>query len=248
MATVYDRTDIMKDPIFPAMSVEQIVQARLFALQDTEYRDFQCRLIPNVAPNTVIGVRTPELRKFAKDFAKEPEAAEFLRILPHRYFEENNLHGFLIERMKDYDRVIAALDAFLPFVDNWATCDQLRPGVFAKRPPQLREQIQIWMASGHTYTVRFGIEMLMCLYLDDAFLQEYLDWIAAIRSDEYYVNMMTAWFFATALAKQYDAALPYIEERRLAPWTHNKAIQKAVESYRIADAQKAYLRSLKVKL
>lgn len=248
MATVYDRTDIMKDPIFPAMSVEQIVQARLFALQDTEYRDFQCRLIPNVAPNTVIGVRTPELRKFAKDFAKEPEAAEFLRILPHRYFEENNLHGFLIERMKDYDRVIAALDAFLPFVDNWATCDQLRPGVFAKRPPQLREQIQIWMASGHTYTVRFGIEMLMCLYLDDAFLQEYLDWVAAIRSDEYYVNMMTAWFFATALAKQYDAALPYIEERRLAPWTHNKAIQKAVESYRIADAQKAYLRSLKVKL
>ena len=189
MATVYDRTDIMKDPIFPAMSVEQIVQARLFALQDTEYRDFQCRLIPNVAPNTVIGVRTPVLRKFAKDFAKEPEAAEFLRILPHRYFEENNLHGFLIERMKDYDRVIAALDAFLPFVDNWATCDQLRPGVFAKRPPQLREQIQIWMASGHTYTVRFGIEMLMCLYLDDAFLQEYLDWVAAIRSDEYYVNM-----------------------------------------------------------
>ena len=248
MATVYDRTDIMKDPIFPAMSVEQIVQARLFALQDTEYRDFQCRLIPNVAPNTVIGVRTPELRKFAKDFAKEPEAAEFLRILPHRYFEENNLHGFLIERMKDYDRVIAALDAFLPFVDNWATCDQLRPGVFAKRPPQLREQIQIWMASGHTYTVRFGIEMLMCLYLDDAFLPEYLDWVAAIRSNEYYVNMMTAWFFATALAKQYDAALPYIEERRLAPWTHNKAIQKAVESYRIADAQKAYLRSLKVKL
>ena len=247
MATVYDRTDIMKDPIFPAMSVEQIVQARLFALQDTEYRDFQCRLIPNVAPNTVIGVRTPVLRKFAKDFAKEPEAAEFLRILPHRYFEENNLHGFLIERMKDYDRVIAALDAFLPFVDNWATCDQLRPGVFAKRPPQLREQIQIWMASGHTYTVRFGIEMLMCLYLDDAFLQEYLDWIAAIRSDEYYVNMMTAWFFATALAKQYDAALPYIEERRLAPWTHNKAIQKAVESYRITDEQKAYLRSLKVK-
>ena len=140
----------MKDPVFPAMSVEQIVQARLFALQDTEYRDFQCRLIPNVDPNTVIGVRTPELRKFAKDFAKEPEAAEFLRILPHRYFEENNLHGFLIERMKDYDRVIAALDAFLPFVDNWATCDQLRPGVFAKRPPQLREQIQIWMASGHT--------------------------------------------------------------------------------------------------
>ena len=248
MATVYDRTDIMKDPVFPAMSVEQIVQARLFALQDTEYRDFQCRLIPNVDPNTVIGVRTPELRKFAKDFAKEPEAAEFLRILPHRYFEENNLHGFLIERMKDYDRVIAALDAFLPFVDNWATCDQLRPGVFAKRPPQLREQIQIWMASGHTYTVRFGIEMLMCLYLDDAFLPEYLDWVAAIRSDEYYVNMMTAWFFATALAKQYDAALPYIEERRLAPWTHNKAIQKAVESYRIADAQKAYLRSLKVKL
>ena len=247
MATVYDRTDIMKDPIFLAMSVEQIVQARLFALQDIKYRDFQCKLIPNADPDTMIGVRTPELRKFAKDFAKEPEAAEFLRILPHRYFEEYNLHGFLIERMKDYTQVIAALDAFLPYVDNWATCDQIRPSVFAKRPPQLRAQIQIWMASGHTYTVRFGIEMLMSFYLDDAFLPEYLDWVAAIRSDEYYVNMMIAWFFATALAKQYDAALPYIEERRLAPWTHNKAIQKAVESYRITDEQKAYLRSLKVK-
>ena len=150
--------------------------------------------------------------------------------------------------MKDYSQVIAALDAFLPYVDNWATCDLMSPKIFKKHLPELREQIQVWMASSHTYTIRFGIEMLMTFYLDEQFQPEYLDWVADVHSEEYYVNMMIAWYFATALAKQYDAALPYLQEHRLEPWTHNKAIQKAIESYRITDEQKAYLRSLKVKL
>ena len=230
------------------MSVEQTVQARLFELQDAQYREFHCKLIPNVNPETVIGVRTPELRKFAKAFSKEPEAAEFLQILPHKYYEENNLHGFLIEAMKDYNQVIHALDTFLLYVDNWATCDLMRPKVFGKHLPELREQIKIWMASGHTYTIRFGIEMLMTFFLDGQFQPEYLEWVAKVRSEEYYVNMMIAWFFATALAKQYDAALPYIQQHRLESWAHNKAIQKAIESYRITGEQKAYLRNLKVKL
>lgn len=227
--------------------IEETVQTRLLELQDLKYRDFNSKLIPTVPAEAVIGVRTPELRKFAKNFAKTPEAAAFLQILPHRYYEENNLHGFLIENMKDYDQVIAALDAFLPHVDNWATCDLMRPKVFQKHLPELREQIKVWIASGHTYTIRFGIEMLMAFYLDGEFQPEYLDWVAGVRSEEYYVNMMIAWYFATALAKQYDAALPYIQQRRLEPWVHNKAIQKAIESYRITNDQKVYLRSLKVK-
>ena len=198
-------------------------------------------------PETVIGIRTPELRKFAKAYAKEPDAAEFLKILPHKYYDENNLHGFLIETMKDYSQVISALDAFLPYVDNWATCDLIRPNVFKKHLPELLEQIKIWMASGHTYTIRFGMEMLMAFYLDEHFQPEYLEWVAGIRSEEYYVNMMIAWFFATALAKQYGAALPFILQRRLDTWTHNKAIQKALESYRITDEQKKLLRCLKIK-
>lgn len=227
--------------------IEKSVQSRLFALQDLKYRDFNCKLIPNVPPETVIGIRTPELRKFAKAYAKEPDAAEFLKILPHKYYDENNLHGFLIETMKDYSQVISALDAFLPYVDNWATCDLIRPNVFKKHLPELLEQIKIWMASGHTYTIRFGMEMLMAFYLDEHFQSEYLEWVAGIRSEEYYVNMMIAWFFATALAKQYGAALPFILQRRLDTWTHNKAIQKALESYRITDEQKKLLRCLKIK-
>lgn len=226
--------------------IEKSVQAQLFRRQDLNYRDFQCKLMPTVDPRTVIGVRTPELRKFAKAFARTPEAAEFLKILPHKYYEENNLHGFLIETIKDYDQAVAALDAFLPYVDNWATCDLMRPKVFSKHLTELREQVRTWMASDQTYTVRFGIEMLMTFFLDEKFQPEYLEWVAGVRSGEYYVNMMVAWYFATALAKQYDAALPYLTERRLEPWTHNKAIQKAIESYRIADEKKAYLRSLKL--
>lgn len=227
--------------------IEKKVQDRLWELQDLKYRAFSSKLMPTVDPETVIGVRTPELRKFAKAFAKMPEAEEFLQILPHKYYEENNLHGFLIENMRDYAQVIAALDVFLPYVDNWATCDLMRPKVFQKHLPELRERIPIWMASTHTYTIRFGIEMLMTFYLDEQFQPEYLDWVAAVRSEEYYVNMIVAWYFATALAKQYDDALPYIQQQRLEPWTHNKAIQKSIESYRITDEQKAYLRSLKCK-
>lgn len=224
------------------------VQEQLFALQDLKYRDFQCKLMPTVPTETVIGIRTPELRKYAKTFSKTPEAAEFLKILPHRYYEENNLHGILIESMRDYGQVIAALDAFLPYVDNWATCDLMRPKVFQKHLPELLEEIRRWMASDRTYTIRFGMEMLMTFYLDEAFRPEYLDWVAEVRSQEYYVNMMIAWYFATALAKQYGTVLPYIENHRLEPWTHNKAIQKAIESYRITEEQKMYLRTLKVKI
>ena len=227
--------------------IEKTVQERLFELQDLKYREFQCKLMPTVDPDTVIGVRTPELRKLAKAFAKEQGAAEFMQALPHKYYEENNLHGFMIETMKDYGQVIAALDAFLPYVDNWATCDLMSPKVFRKYLPELLEQIRRWMASSHTYTIRFGIEMLMTFYLDEQFKPEYLGWVAEVHSGEYYVNMMIAWYFATALAKQYDAALPYIQERRLETWTHNKAIQKAIESYRITDEQKNCLRGLKVK-
>ena len=229
------------------MSIEQLVRARLYAMQDLPYRDFQCRLVATVAAEAMIGVRTPELRKFARAFAKTPDAAEFLTSLPHRYYEENNLHGFLIESMKDFGQAVAALDIFLPYVDNWATCDLMRPKVFRKNLPELLIAIRRWLTSEETYTIRFGIEMLMTFYLDEEFQPEYLNWVAELKSEEYYVNMMVAWYFATALAKQYGAALPYIQERRLAPWTHNKTIQKAIESYRITDDQKAYLRTLKVK-
>ena len=228
-------------------NVKQMVQTQLYAMRDLKYRDFQCKLMPTVAPDTVIGVRTPELRRFAKAFSKQPEAEEFLRILPHQYYEENNLHGFLIETIKDYDRVIAELDAFLPYVDNWATCDLMRPGILKKHLTELLAKIQEWIRDEHTYTIRFGIEMLMSFYLDEQFCPEYLVLVADIRSQEYYVNMMIAWYFATALAKQYNATLPYIEQHRLDEWTHNKAIQKALESYRVTDEQKAYLRTLKVK-
>ncbi|MDD3218996.1 MAG: DNA alkylation repair protein [Lachnospiraceae bacterium] len=228
-------------------ALEQKVQKRLFEFQDKKYKDFHCRLMPTVDPDTVIGVRTPQLRKFAKEFAKTPEAAEFLEILPHQYYEENNLHGFLIEAMKDYDICIAALNRFLPYVNNWATCDLMSPKIFKKHLPEFLEQIKIWIQSDWTYTIRFGIEMLMTFYLDDTFCQEYLDWVASVKSEEYYVNMMIAWYFATALAKQYEAALPYIEKHCLEKEPHNKTIQKAVESYRITAEQKAYLKTLKIK-
>lgn len=228
-------------------AIEQEVQARLFALQDTEYRAFQCKLMPTVEPERVIGVRTPALRKLARELAKTPQAAAFLALLPHRYYEENNLHGFLIESIRDYDAAVAAVEAFLPYVDNWATCDTMSPKVFGRHRPELLERIRAWIASGQTYTVRFGIGMLMRWYLDEAFDPAYPALVAGVRSEEYYVKMMVAWYFATALAKQYEAVLPYLQKRQLEPWTHNKAIQKAVESYRITAEQKAYLRTLKVK-
>lgn len=228
-------------------NVQETVQARLFELQDLKYKEFQCKLMPTINPETVIGVRTPELRKLAREFSKTPAALEFIKILPHTYYEENNLHGFLIETIKDYDASIAAVEEFLPYIDNWATCDLISPKVFKKHLPELYEKIKVWLKSGQTYTVRFGIGMLMSFYLNDEFNPEMLGLVAGIRSEEYYINMMIAWYFATALAKQYDAALPVIQEHRLEKWTHNKTIQKAIESYRVGDEVKVYLRTLKVK-
>ena len=223
------------------------IQEKLFALQDLNYRQFQAKLMPTVDPEQIIGVRMPALRKLAKELKGTAEAEAFLRTLPHRYYDENNLHGLLLCARSGYEETVAGLDIFLPHVDNWATCDLLSPRAFRTHPPQLPEQIRRWLDSGETYTVRFGLEMLMSFYLDECFRPEYLDWAAEVKSEEYYVRMMVAWYFATALAKQYDAALPYLTGRRLEQWTHNKTIQKAVESYRITPEQKDALRALRWK-
>lgn len=222
------------------------LQDQLFALQDKAYADFQSKLLPIVSRETVIGVRTPDLRKMAKQICKTPAAQKFLQSLPHRYFDENQLHAFILSEEKDFDTCIAELEQFLPYVDNWATCDQLSPKCFKKHTTELLPYIRKWMKSTHTYTIRFGMGMLMRYYLDGEFKPEFLEWVASIKSYEYYIRMMQAWFFATALAKQWDATLPYIEQHRLHPWTHNKAIQKAIESYRITDEQKALLRTFRV--
>ncbi len=222
------------------------LQKRLFALQDEKYRDFNSKLVPG-AGAAFIGVRTPLLRALAKELWGTAEAEQFLRALPHEYFEENQLHAFLIEKIKDFDACVEALNAFLPYVDNWATCDQMNPKALAKNKARLLEIIREWIKSGETYTVRYAIGQLMRLYLDADFSREYADIVCAVESREYYVRMMQAWYFATALAKHYDEILPYIAERRLDAWTHNKAIQKAVESYRVSDEHKAQLRELKIK-
>lgn len=219
----------------------------MFDLQDTTYQRFQQRLIPTVQSDLIIGVRTPAVRSLAKELFGTPEAEEFMQTLPHTFFEENNLHAFLIERIKDFDSAVNAIDRFLPYVDNWATCDSMSPKVLSKNIPALYKKIQEWVESEKTYTIRFGIEMLLTFFLGEHFKSESLDLVSAIRSDEYYVNMMIAWYFATALAKQYDASLPFIEQRKLDAWTHNKTIQKAVESYRVPDEHKSYLRTLKRK-
>jgi len=221
------------------------IREQLFALQDSGYKEFQSRLMPTVDPNTVIGVRVPLLRKMAKEFAKTPEAEIFLGQLPHRYYEENCIHGFLIEEMKDFDFCVAALDEFLPYVNNWATCDMMSPKALKQKTAQWLPVVRRWMHSDQTYVIRFGILTLMRLGLEDAFMPEFLEIVSVIRKNEYYVNMMIAWFFAEALVKQYDAALPYLEQNLLDPWTHNKTIQKARESYRIAPDRKAYLATLK---
>lgn len=223
------------------------IKAKLFTLQDLKYRDFQSKLMPTVDKDTIIGVRTPELRKFAKELVKLGETESFLNSLPHDYYEENNLHGFIVSEIKDYAEAVRHMNEFLPYVDNWATCDSTSPKVFKKHKTELVEEIKRWLDSDKVYTIRFGVEMLMSHYLDDDFKTEYLEMVAAVRHDDYYVKMMAAWYFATALAKQYDSAIVYIENRTLEPWTHNKAIQKSVESYRITDEQKAYLKSLKYK-
>jgi len=225
----------------------QSITEQLFALQDIEYKQFHSKLMPTINPDVIIGARTPELRKLAKQLDKSTNVELFLQELPHRYYEENNLHGFLIESIRDFDACIAALNKFLPYVDNWATCDMMAPKVLKTDLPKLYEWVKVWIASEETYTVRFGVNMLMKYFLDEAFLPEYPELVASIRSEEYYVKMVVAWYFATALAKQYDAVLPYIEGHRLDAWTHNKTIQKAVESYRISPDQKCYLKTLKEK-
>lgn len=227
------------------MEPVQEIRDRLFALQDPEYRLFQSKLMPTVDPACVIGVRIPDLRKLSRELAGTEQAAAFVRQLPHDYYEENNLHGFLIASLRDYGETVAALESFLPHVDNWATCDLLHPRAFDKRPEALPDQLFRWLQSDRTYMVRFAMGMLMSLYLDEAFRPEYADWVARVKSEEYYVNMMAAWYFATALAKRWDDVFPYLTDHRLPVWTHNKAIQKAIESRRISPEQKQILRSLK---
>lgn len=223
------------------------IEKELFSLADEKYRDFSASLIPAVDKNNVIGVRTPELRKLAKTLAKDERTAEFLSALPHKYQEENALHGYIISLEKDFDTAVSEIERFLPFIDNWAVCDTTSPKVFAKNKPALLEYIKKWLRSDRTYTVRFGVGMLMQHFLDEAFESEQMTLVADIRSEEYYVKMMQAWYFATALAKQYEAAFEIIRDKKLDKWTHNKTIQKAVESYRITDEKKEILKGYRIK-
>ena len=221
------------------------VYERLAAFGSEEYGDFQSRLVPGIPRETILGVRTPELRRIAREIKGTAEAEAFLSELPHRYYEENLVHFFLIAAIRDFDECAKAVEAFLPYVDCWPVCDQASPKAFAKNHAGLLLLIVKWLASDHVYTVRFGIRMLMNEFLDEDFRPEYLEWVASVRSEEYYVRMMAAWFFATALAKRYDESVVYIEERRLEPQTHRKAIQKAVESFRVPDGRKEYLKTLR---
>lgn len=229
------------------MITEEKIRSELFELQDLGYKNFHAKLVPTVNPDIIIGIRTPVLCKFAKKLSNTQEAEDFLKILPHKYYDENNLHAFLIESVKDYNKVIELTDRFLPYVDNWATCDLMSPKIFAKHTEELFIKIKLWIKSDKVYTVRYGIGMLMRYFLDESFEESYLELVANITSEEYYINMMIAWYFATALAKQYDSAIKFIEQHKLNKWTHNKAIQKAIESLRINPEQKAYLRTLKIK-
>lgn len=218
------------------------VQKQLFELQDMAYRDFHSRLMPDIDKETVIGIRVPVLRKYAKSIAGTELSEKFIKELPHRYYEENNLHMMLITGIKDYDRCLSEIERFLPYIDNWATCDFPAPKCFENHKEELLPVIKRWIASSETYTIRYGIGMLMRLYLDEDFDPEYVRLVVGVKSDEYYVNMMIAWYMATALAKQWDAVIPYIEDHCMSDWVHRKTIQKAVESYRITDEQKEYLK------
>lgn len=230
------------------MDLTQQLQHELFSRQDSTYQTFNARLLPNLAAECIIGVRTPQLRALAKQFQRDPSLPAFLSALPHTYFEENQLHAFFIETIRDYDEAMRQTKAFLPYVDNWATCDCFRPKVFLKHPDEVLSHIQCWLTSSRTYTVRYGVGLLLSNYLDSNFSPEQLSLVAAIRSEEYYVNMMVAWYFATALAKQEEAALPYFQTDCLPEWTRKKAIQKALESYRIGEARKRWLRELRSSL
>lgn len=218
------------------------IQKQLFELQDMAYRDFHSRLMPDIDKETVIGIRVPVLRKYAKSIVETELAEKFIKELPHCYYEENNLHMMLITGIKDYEKCLSEIERFLPYIDNWATCDFPAPKCFENHKEDLLPVIKRWIASSETYTIRYGIGMLMRLYLDADFDPEYVRIVAEVKSDEYYVNMMIAWYMATALAKQWDAVIPYIEEHRMSDWVHRKTIQKAVESYRITDEQKRYLK------
>lgn len=218
---------------------------KLFSLQDLKYKDFHIKLMPTVDPERVIGIRIPALRALAKEIKNTEEANRFLETLPHKYYEENNLHAFLLEGITDFDRCVAETERFLPYVDNWATCDSLRPKCFKKNKAKLLLYIEKWLQSDSTYTVRFAVGCLMLYFLDESFDVKYLERVSQIRSEEYYINMMIAWYFATALAKQWSDTVVFLEDNRLSPWVHNKTIQKAVESYRITAEQKAYLKTLK---
>ena len=222
------------------------LRKKFYSLQDLKYRDMQIKIIPTIDPESIIGVRTPELKAMAKDIMKAGNYKDYLKGLPHKYFEENQLHAFIISGIKDVNECMEELGRFLPYVDNWATCDQMSPKIFKKHKEELLTHVKEWIRSDKTYTIRFGVGMLMEHFLDEDYDPQYPEMVAGIRSEEYYVNMMVAWYFATALAKQYESIIPFIEEKRLDNWTHNKAIQKSVESRRITEEQKTYLRSLKV--
>lgn len=223
------------------------IQEKLFELQDLKYRDFHSKLMPTVSKEKIIGVRVPELRKFAKEFNKSDLKTDFLNTLPHKYYEEDNLHGFLIEQIKDFNECVSALDNFLLYVDNWATCDMMTPKVLSINPEKLYEKIDGWAKSEHTYTVRFAIVTLMKFFMDERLDKKHLNLLLSIKSDEYYINMAIAWYLATALSSRWDLVIPYIENQKFSKWVHNKAIQKANESYRITKDQKEYLKTLKVK-
>ena len=223
------------------------IQKKLFELQDVEYRDFHSSLIPNVPKENIIGVRIPKLRALAKELFREGDWQDFLITVPHKYYEENNLHAFIIEQISDFNECLYQTEKFLPYVDNWVTCDSLRPKALKKDPQKLLDKIHLWLSSDKPYTVRFGIEMLMCYFLDEEFKPDYAELVSRVRLDDYYVDMMIAWYFATALAKQYEVILPHIEKAVLPPKIHNKAIQKAIESFRITNEQKVYLKTFKTK-
>lgn len=229
------------------MNTEEIIQSKLFKLQDLKYRDFHSRLMPTVNKEKIIGVRTPALRKFATEINKSDLKTDFLNILPHKYYEEDNLHAFIIEQIEDYDECICALDDFLPFVDNWATCDMMAPKILGKKLEKLYSKIEEWIKSQHTYTVRFAIVTLMKFFMGEQLDKKHLKLIMNVTSDEYYINMAIAWYLATALSSNWELVIPYIEDKKFDKWVHNKAIQKAIESYRIPPGQKTYLRTLKIK-
>ena len=223
------------------------IREKLFTFEDPKYRDFQSKLVPNIEKETIIGVRTPDMKKIAKEFAKEESTKDFLKDVPHKYYEENLVHIFILSMIKDFDECVKGLEAFFPYIDCWPVCDQSSPGIFKKNHEKVLPLVKKWIDSDHVYTSRYGMRILMNEFLGDDFKPEYLSWVASKKGDDYYLKMMVAWYFATALAKQYDESVKVIERKELDPWTHNKAIQKACESFRVSDEHKEYLKTLKIK-